>query len=127
MRTNELHKYSDGTLNDVRTILDDIALGIRMEYLPKRKWSELDKRRAHVMIQDIDKQLFQRRYSFPQSSQNWKDLPKDIPLVRIEILSRHGPSDAMHNPPQPLMVSQKILVSFLTEITLISIDFLTLS
>ncbi|GKF15126.1 hypothetical protein Tco_0056588, partial [Tanacetum coccineum] len=30
--------------------------------------------------------------------------------------SHHGPSDAMHNPSQPLKVSQKILVSFLTEI-----------
>ncbi|GJT23985.1 hypothetical protein Tco_0893922 [Tanacetum coccineum] len=37
----------------------------------------------------------------------------------------HGPSDAMHNPPQPLKVSQQTLVSFLTEITRISIDFLT--
>ncbi|GJU09910.1 hypothetical protein Tco_1132306 [Tanacetum coccineum] len=35
----ELHKFSDGTLNDVRTALHDIASGIRMEYLPKRKWS----------------------------------------------------------------------------------------
>ncbi|GJR18773.1 hypothetical protein Tco_0967300 [Tanacetum coccineum] len=39
--------------------------------------------------------------------------------------SHHGPSDAMHNPPQPLKVSQKTLVSVLMEITLISIDFLT--
>ncbi|GJS77614.1 hypothetical protein Tco_0727495 [Tanacetum coccineum] len=58
IRTNELHKFSDGTLNDVHTALHDIASGIRMEYLPKRKWSGLDKRRARVMIQDIDKQLF---------------------------------------------------------------------
>ncbi|GKB50041.1 reverse transcriptase domain-containing protein [Tanacetum coccineum] len=28
----------------------------------------------------------------------------------------HGPSDAMHNPPQPLRIFQKISVSFLTEI-----------
>nr|GEW47422.1 hypothetical protein [Tanacetum cinerariifolium] len=51
----------DDTLNDVRTTLHDITSGIRMEYLPKKKWSELDKRRAHVMIQDIKKQLFQIR------------------------------------------------------------------
>ncbi|GJS13572.1 hypothetical protein Tco_0408044 [Tanacetum coccineum] len=61
MHADELHKFSDGTLNDVRTALHDIASGIRMEYLPKRKWSRLDKRRARVMIQDIKKQLFQRR------------------------------------------------------------------
>ncbi|GKA45540.1 hypothetical protein Tco_0738336 [Tanacetum coccineum] len=61
IRTGELHKFSDGTLNDDRTALHDIASGIRMEYLPKRKWSNLDKRRARVMLQAIDKQLFQRR------------------------------------------------------------------
>nr|GFA03618.1 hypothetical protein [Tanacetum cinerariifolium] len=43
------------------TALHDITSGIRKEYLPKRKWIGLDKRRAHVMIQDTDKQLFQRR------------------------------------------------------------------
>ncbi|GJY13423.1 hypothetical protein Tco_0382732 [Tanacetum coccineum] len=43
MRTDELHKLSDGTLNHVRTALNDIATGIQMEYLPKRKWSKQDK------------------------------------------------------------------------------------
>ncbi|GJT97509.1 hypothetical protein Tco_1093027 [Tanacetum coccineum] len=38
----------------------------------------------------------------------------------------HGPSDAKHNPPLPLKISQQTLVSFLTEITRNSIDFLTL-
>ncbi|GKB25055.1 hypothetical protein Tco_0864456 [Tanacetum coccineum] len=61
LRTDELHKFSDGMLNDVRTALHDIAAGIRMEYLPMRKWSNLDKKRARVMVQDIDKQLYQRR------------------------------------------------------------------
>nr|GEY84496.1 hypothetical protein [Tanacetum cinerariifolium] len=61
LRTGELYKFSDGTLNDVQTALHDITSGIRMEYLPKRKLSRLDKRRACVMIQDIDKQLIQRR------------------------------------------------------------------
>ncbi|GJS28723.1 ribonuclease H-like domain-containing protein [Tanacetum coccineum] len=41
--------------------LHDITSGIRMEYLPKRKWSGLNKRKASVKIKDIDKQLFQRR------------------------------------------------------------------
>ncbi|GKA82694.1 hypothetical protein Tco_0789442 [Tanacetum coccineum] len=61
MHTDELHKFSDGTLNDVRTTLHDISLGIRMEYLPKKKWSNLDKKRARVMVQDIDKQIYERR------------------------------------------------------------------
>ncbi|GKD71185.1 hypothetical protein Tco_1325275 [Tanacetum coccineum] len=35
MRIDELHKFSDGTLNDVRTALNDHLKGIRMEYLPQ--------------------------------------------------------------------------------------------
>ncbi|GJU52238.1 hypothetical protein Tco_1225952 [Tanacetum coccineum] len=61
MRADELHKFNDGTLNDAQTVLHDIAKGIRMEYLPKRKWSGLHKRRVRVMVQDIDKQLYKRR------------------------------------------------------------------
>ncbi|GJS60002.1 hypothetical protein Tco_0654786 [Tanacetum coccineum] len=34
MRIDELPKFSDGTLNDVRTALDDILKRIRMKYLP---------------------------------------------------------------------------------------------
>ncbi|GJU31318.1 hypothetical protein Tco_1174907 [Tanacetum coccineum] len=61
MRTDELHKFSDGTLNHVRTALNDIATGIQMEYLPKRKWTKQDKQRARVMINAIDKKLKDRR------------------------------------------------------------------
>ncbi|GJW85262.1 hypothetical protein Tco_0158407 [Tanacetum coccineum] len=50
MRTDELHKFSDGTLNDVRTTLYDIVVGIRIEYLPMRKRSNLDKKMARVMV-----------------------------------------------------------------------------
>nr|GEU42521.1 hypothetical protein [Tanacetum cinerariifolium] len=37
MRTDELHKFSDGTLNNVFTTLNYISMGIEMDYLPKRK------------------------------------------------------------------------------------------
>nr|GFB35780.1 hypothetical protein [Tanacetum cinerariifolium]GFB52698.1 hypothetical protein [Tanacetum cinerariifolium] len=60
MHIDELHKFSDGTLNDVRTALHDTATEIRMEYLPMRKWSNLDKKRVRFMVQEIDKQLYQR-------------------------------------------------------------------
>ncbi|GJY10122.1 hypothetical protein Tco_0378307 [Tanacetum coccineum] len=36
MRTDELYKFSDGTLNYVRTALNDIDLGIKIDYLPNR-------------------------------------------------------------------------------------------
>nr|GEY88095.1 hypothetical protein [Tanacetum cinerariifolium] len=35
MRIDELHKFSDGTLTDVCTALDDCLKGIRMKYLPQ--------------------------------------------------------------------------------------------
>nr|GEV30252.1 hypothetical protein [Tanacetum cinerariifolium] len=61
MRIDELHKFNDGTLNDVRTALDDRLKGIRMKYLPQTIWRRSDKERAAAMIQAIDKQLKTRR------------------------------------------------------------------
>nr|GEU99906.1 hypothetical protein [Tanacetum cinerariifolium] len=61
MRIDELHKFSDGMLNDVRTALDDRLKGIRMKYLPQTIWRKSDKERAATMIQTIDKQLKTRR------------------------------------------------------------------
>ncbi|GKC55873.1 hypothetical protein Tco_1083471 [Tanacetum coccineum] len=61
MRLDELYKFSDGTLIRLRTSLDDITKNIRMEYLPQRRWSSLEKKRANIMIKAIDKQLKERR------------------------------------------------------------------
>nr|GFC66033.1 hypothetical protein [Tanacetum cinerariifolium] len=61
MRIDELHKFSDETLNDVRNALDDRLKGIRMQYLPTTIWRKGDKDRAAVMIQAIDKMLKTRR------------------------------------------------------------------
>nr|GEY45786.1 hypothetical protein [Tanacetum cinerariifolium] len=61
MRIDELHKFSDGTLNDVRTALDDHLKGIRMKYLPQAIWRKSDMERAASMIQASDKQLKTRR------------------------------------------------------------------
>ncbi|GJR84635.1 hypothetical protein Tco_0155420 [Tanacetum coccineum] len=61
MRSDELYKFSDGTLTSVRTVLHDIASNLRMDYLPKRRWSKLDRKRSCIMIKAIDQQLFERR------------------------------------------------------------------
>nr|GEX20619.1 hypothetical protein [Tanacetum cinerariifolium]GEX22425.1 hypothetical protein [Tanacetum cinerariifolium] len=61
MRIDELHKFSDGMFNDVRTALDDRLKGIRMQYLPQTIWRNGDKHRAAAMIQAIDKMLKTRR------------------------------------------------------------------
>ncbi|GJW31751.1 hypothetical protein Tco_0051783, partial [Tanacetum coccineum] len=61
MRSEELYKFCDGTLSSVRTVLHDIANNLRMEYLPNRQWSNLDRKRSRIMIKAIDQQLFERR------------------------------------------------------------------
>nr|GFA08666.1 hypothetical protein [Tanacetum cinerariifolium] len=61
MRINELHKFSDGTLTDVRTALNVRLKGIRIKYLPQSIWRKSDKDRAVAMIQAIDKMLKTRR------------------------------------------------------------------
>ncbi|GKA49349.1 hypothetical protein Tco_0742422 [Tanacetum coccineum] len=61
MRSDELYKFSDRALTGLRTSLDDIIKNIRMEYLPQRRWSTLEKKRANIMIKAIDKQLKERR------------------------------------------------------------------
>nr|GEX71003.1 hypothetical protein [Tanacetum cinerariifolium] len=43
IRIDKLHKFSDGTLNDVRTALSNILKRIRMKYLPKTYWMNEDK------------------------------------------------------------------------------------
>ncbi|GJS36094.1 hypothetical protein Tco_0534476 [Tanacetum coccineum] len=61
MRSDELYKFSDGTLTRLLSSLEDITKNIDMKYLPKRRWSNLEKKRAHFMIKDINKLLKERR------------------------------------------------------------------
>nr|GEX58605.1 hypothetical protein [Tanacetum cinerariifolium] len=61
IRIDESHKFSDGTLNNVRTALDDRLKGIKMKYMPQTIWRKSDKERAATMIQAIDKQLKTKR------------------------------------------------------------------
>ncbi|GJX27541.1 hypothetical protein Tco_0233837 [Tanacetum coccineum] len=61
MRSDELYNFSDVALTRLRTSLDDITKNILMEYLPQRRWSSLEKKRAHSMIKAIDKKLKERR------------------------------------------------------------------
>ncbi|GJX47399.1 hypothetical protein Tco_0272589 [Tanacetum coccineum] len=56
MRIDKLHKFSDGTLNDVQTALNDRLKEIRMKYLPQTIWRQSDRDKAGAMIPDpIDK------------------------------------------------------------------------
>ncbi|GKC76762.1 hypothetical protein Tco_1127536, partial [Tanacetum coccineum] len=42
-------------------VLHDIASSLEMDYLPKIRWSKLDRKRCRIMIKAIDQQLFERR------------------------------------------------------------------
>ncbi|GJX58539.1 hypothetical protein Tco_0289929 [Tanacetum coccineum] len=61
MRSDELYKFSDGTLTMLLSSLKDITKNIDLTYLPKRRWSNLEKKRVHFMIKDINKLLKERR------------------------------------------------------------------
>nr|GEX35076.1 hypothetical protein [Tanacetum cinerariifolium] len=61
MHSDELYRFSDGTLTMLLSSLEDITKNIDIEYLPKRRWSKLEKKRAHFMIKDINKLLKERR------------------------------------------------------------------
>ncbi|GKE61648.1 hypothetical protein Tco_1512015 [Tanacetum coccineum] len=50
MHSDELYKFSDGTLTRLLSSLEDISKNIDMEYLPKRRWSNLKKKRAHLKM-----------------------------------------------------------------------------
>nr|GEY34211.1 hypothetical protein [Tanacetum cinerariifolium] len=60
MRLDELYKLSDGTLTSARSVLHDIASNLKMDYFPKRRWSNLDKQRSRIMIKAIDKLQLER-------------------------------------------------------------------
>ncbi|GKC65075.1 hypothetical protein Tco_1097673, partial [Tanacetum coccineum] len=61
MRIDELHKFSDGTLDDVQTALNNRLKGIRIKYMPQTIWRQSDRDKAGAMILAIDKQLKTRR------------------------------------------------------------------
>ncbi|GJZ11069.1 hypothetical protein Tco_0545828 [Tanacetum coccineum] len=100
MCIDELHKFSDGTLNDVRSALDDILKRIRMKYLPQTVWRNVDNERAGAMIQAIDEHLRNRMimrslenfiggrlYSNPMIQPEPEGSTQGYPLDSVEVLS----------------------------------------
>ncbi|GJY73446.1 hypothetical protein Tco_0477877 [Tanacetum coccineum] len=93
MRADKLYKFSDRTLKIVR---DDL----HNKEMSRIKWSATDKRRSKLMVELIDKQMREKRIMRNLERlvgaqelkmdyrliQNRGDLPKDIPLDRIEVL-----------------------------------------
>ncbi|GKB57625.1 hypothetical protein Tco_0913811, partial [Tanacetum coccineum] len=61
MRSDKLYKFSDRTLTFVRSVIHDIASNLRIDYLPKRRWSNLHRQRSRIMIKAIDNLMFEIR------------------------------------------------------------------
>ncbi|GJU33222.1 hypothetical protein Tco_1176811 [Tanacetum coccineum] len=58
MRSDELYKFSDSTLQSVQDTLHDMATNLRMGYnkaMPRRRLSNLDKTQSYIMVKDIDR------------------------------------------------------------------------
>ncbi|GJU52341.1 hypothetical protein Tco_1226055 [Tanacetum coccineum] len=86
MRSDELYKFCDGTLTSVRRVLHDIASSLEMDYLPKRRWSKLDRKRSRIMIKAIDQQLFERRFMRNlEKFVGGRDYGNDLRLLEREI------------------------------------------
>ncbi|GKA98123.1 hypothetical protein Tco_0826017 [Tanacetum coccineum] len=60
----ELYKFNDGTLISGRDKLKDMINNLEIGYtsvMPRRRWSNLEKKRSRIMVKDIDRQLLERR------------------------------------------------------------------
>nr|GEV85980.1 hypothetical protein [Tanacetum cinerariifolium] len=81
MWADELYKLSDRTLkkfqDELHHRLLDFCLGYN-DKMSRRKWTAIEKKRSKLIVELIDKLM--------RESQNWRDLPKDISLDRIEVL-----------------------------------------
>ncbi|GKF22609.1 hypothetical protein Tco_0074931 [Tanacetum coccineum] len=65
MRADEIHKFSDGTLNKIynklEVILRDNKLGFNNKGMEDRKWIHKDKKRTQSIMEKIEKTLKERR------------------------------------------------------------------
>ncbi|GJV58550.1 hypothetical protein Tco_1459555 [Tanacetum coccineum] len=117
LRFNEIHKFSDGTLQQIDEALDYRVKEFRVNRtnpgMNTRFWTKKDVVRSKEFMFAIQKRLKTRRifrnlesfvggriregdyrsykdgkvrYSLLRSRQNWRDLPRDNPLVSVEVL-----------------------------------------
>nr|GEU85959.1 hypothetical protein [Tanacetum cinerariifolium] len=81
MRESEVHKFSYGTFTRILEKLDFMVKDYKLfKFNPgmeHRIWFEDDKRRSQVFIKLIERRL--------KISQNQRDLPRDNPLVSVEV------------------------------------------
>ncbi|GJY75331.1 hypothetical protein Tco_0480447 [Tanacetum coccineum] len=76
-----------GIIYEDKSVLDDITTSnLRLDYLPKSRWSSLDKKRSRIMIKVIDKLLLERRLMRSlEKFVGGKDYRKDLRLLQQTI------------------------------------------
>ncbi|GKB67957.1 hypothetical protein Tco_0929369 [Tanacetum coccineum] len=104
MRLDGLYKFSDGTLTRLLNSLEDITKNIHVKYMPKRRWSSLEKKRAHIMIKAINKLQKERRLM--RSLEKCMDKSK---ITRKQSkASRHGHENQKSTKPKPRNVKPQL-------------------
>ncbi|GKC67938.1 hypothetical protein Tco_1100536 [Tanacetum coccineum] len=134
MRFNEIHKFSDGTLQQIDEALDyrvkEFWINRTNPGMNARFWTKKDVDRSKDFMFAIQKRLKTRRifrnlesfvggriregdyrsykdgkvrYSLPRSRQNRRDLPRDNPLVSVEVLR-----SVLTDPEDQVMVEMEI-------------------
>nr|GEV50563.1 hypothetical protein [Tanacetum cinerariifolium] len=96
MRFNEIHKFSDGTLHQIDEALDYRVKEFKVNRinpgLNTRFWTSKDVDRSKEFMFAIQKWLKTRRIFRNLESfvggRNRRDLPRDNPLVRVEVLRK---------------------------------------
>ncbi|GKF66956.1 hypothetical protein Tco_0193473, partial [Tanacetum coccineum] len=92
MRTDELYKFSDGTLNSVRNTLQQMLLNFRLRYnkaMERRKWTVSDHKRTRIMIKAIGQQLLERRIMRSlEKFVGGRDYGTDIRLLQRTVIFR---------------------------------------
>nr|GEU85566.1 hypothetical protein [Tanacetum cinerariifolium] len=93
IRDDELYKFSDGTLklvhDTLNPMLHNFVLGYNNECMPNRAWSEKDQKQTSSMFgkyqQDIARNMNIEEFRV-FCCQNQRDLPRDTPIDRVEVL-----------------------------------------
>ncbi|GKA94443.1 hypothetical protein Tco_0816481 [Tanacetum coccineum] len=87
MRFNEIHKFSNGTMQQIDEALDYRVKEFRINRtnpgMNARFWTKKDVDRSKDFMSYKDGKV---RYSLPRSCQNQRDLPRDNLLVSVEVL-----------------------------------------
>nr|GEU81770.1 hypothetical protein [Tanacetum cinerariifolium]GEW21423.1 hypothetical protein [Tanacetum cinerariifolium] len=88
MCTHELYKFSDGTIISVQGKLKDMANNLKMGYnsvMPRRRWSNLDKKWSHINVKDIARQLLERSIKVNTARRSYYCQYKEVTIAQVKV------------------------------------------